>query len=336
MTRGMVDQRKWPNARQFVSAVCCVIGIGAVSTLHAAQPVFTTAILPFESGRDDAVADGNQALSSIGAEVAALLSTHLSGYEGVQLVERAELDKVLSELGLGISGAVTPETAAQIGFLTGATVLVSGRAFSVKNDLFLVAKIIGTETGRVYGETVSVPLRESYASAVEELARKVAHTIVSKGDTLRAPEDQAKDRLEQLKAMARGKRLPTVSVHITEQHVDREAIDPAAEVEVSHLLREVGFEILDEPHSRETPDIEITGEAFSEFGLRRGDLVSSKARVEIKVVETASGRVIAVDREYGAAVDLSDRLAGKQAIQRAATVIAERLIPTLLSAGSSQ
>ena len=47
------------------------------------------------------------------------------------MVERAELEKILGEQELGLSGTVSADTAAKVGNLTGAKVLVTGRVFKL-------------------------------------------------------------------------------------------------------------------------------------------------------------------------------------------------------------
>ncbi len=77
-------------------------------------------------------------------------------------------------------------------------------------------------------------------------------------------------------------------------------------------------------------DVVIVGEAFSEFALQKGDLVSCKARVELKAIDTASGEILAVDRETDAGVDVAESTAAKTAIQKASATLAERNIPLLV------
>lgn len=246
------------------------------------------------------------------------------------MVERAEIDKALSEVEMGLSGTVDPNSAAKIGHITGAQILVMGRIFPVRKELVIVAKIIGVETGRVYGETVAMPIQGSIVEASIGLSEKLSTTLVNKGATLVAKIPVKDDIVTRLSALVKDKQLPSVSVHITEQSLNRNVLDPAAETEISYILQRLGFEIIDLAASNQVPDIEVTGEAFSEFGLRRGNLVSSKGRIEIKAIKREDGKVLLVDRETAVAIELSPEIAGKNALANSATKLMERLVPALI------
>jgi hypothetical protein len=117
-------------------------------------------------------------------------------------------------------------------------------------------------------------------------------------------------------------------VKIGERHFGQPVIDPAAETELSLILKECGFTLVDDK-SPEKAEVEITGDAFSALGLRKGNLISCKARIEIKA-HKRTGEILAVDRQGSVAVDVTEQTAAKNALQQAAAELAERLAPKLV------
>jgi len=301
--------------------IACIV---APLSEAVAQDSYTVAILPFDT-------NSKLDMDDLGQEFPLLLNAYMSQSDGLAFVERGQVDNALDEMAIGISGTVDPATAAQIGYLTGAQILVTGRIFPVQKDLFIVAKIIGVETGRVYGETAKIPLSGDMDQAAQDLATKVAGSIETKGDTLVATVQAKEDIVASLQSLVKGKSLPTVSVAIEEESLGRELVDPAAETELLYILHQLGFTIIDPTESNVRADIEISGEAFSEFGMRNGSLVSSKGRVEVKAVRVSTGEVVSVGRHVSVAVDLSREIAGKAAISRATTRIASALITDIVS-----
>ncbi len=265
-----------------------------------------------------------------GAEAAILLNAQLSAAPNVLLVERQELAKVMGEQELGLSGTVTPDSAAKIGALTGAKVLVTGRVFDAGEKIFLVAKIMSTETGRVYGETVTFNDLAAMEQAVGELVGKVRTVLEKHGDTLLAKIESPEERLARLKKIVEGKKLRSVSVAVTEQHINRAVIDPAVQTEMQRTLQQLGCEVID-PKTAQQPAVAITGEAFSELGGMRGNLITCRARVEIKVTDAASGKLLLADRQTDVAVDLAENVAGKRALENAALKLLDRIVPVLVA-----
>jgi hypothetical protein len=289
------------------------------ATAVRAEQVLTVAVFDFES-KDEAIRD-------LGPKVATLLNATLSAEVNLIMVERAELEKVLGEQELGLSGTVSADSAAKVGNLTGAKVLVTGRVFKVDKETMIVAKVIGTETSRVYGEMVKGTAAVSISDLSADLAKKIAATVTQKGETLVAKVVSREDRVAKIKKALKSDKLPSVAVKIPEQYFGAPVIDPAAQTELGLILQECGFKLVDEK-STDKADIEITGEAFSAFGLRKGNLISCKARVEIKA-RKANGDIVVVDRQTSVAVDIAEQTAAKAALQNAALALAERILPKL-------
>jgi hypothetical protein len=293
----------------------------AAALVEAAPPeILTVAVFDFES-KDEAVRD-------LGTKVANLVNVNLSAEPHIIMVERAELEKVLGEQELGLSGTVSSESASKVGNLTGAKVLVTGRVFQVDGKLVIVAKIVGTETSRVYGELVNGKAGADVTELSAELAKKIAAVVEQKGETLIVKVETREERIAKIKAALAGKKLPVVSVRIEERHFGQPVIDPAAETELTVIFQKTGFTVIDDK-STNKPDIEITGQAFSSYGMRKGNLISCRSRVELKAHERSTGRILAADSQTSVAVDIAEQTAAKTALENAAMDIAQRLAPKL-------
>lgn len=285
-------------------------------TLQASEPL-TVAVLGFESS------DARQKPTA--AEVTELLGAYLGNNPEIILVERAEIDRIFGEQTLGLSGLTSPDSAAKVGQLLGAKALITGRIIPTGDQTLLVAKIMSTETSRVFGETV--PAGKDITSPLEELAGKVV-ALLHKNHAAFAPKITTREeRVALLRKVLQGNGR-TVSVRIEEQDLGRPVIDPAAQTEFEKTLLELGFTIFSQTGEVSAPHLRIGGEAFSQPGARRGQLVSSRARVEVRV-EDSSGNVLAVDAETATAVDTAEAVAGKSALQEAALTLLERIAPKL-------
>ncbi|MHC4399800.1 MAG: CsgG/HfaB family protein [Planctomycetota bacterium] len=266
-----------------------------------------------------------------GEKVSDVMFASFATNEKIFLVDRADIDKLLDEQELNLSGIVAADQATRVGHLTGAKILVTGSVIEVGNSLYIVAKIIGTETSRVLGQSVKGKTSDDLAPLVEQLAEKVATTITTEADKLVAKEEKREDRIKVLKEQIGKAKRPAVFISVTEQHATRTVPDPAAQTELMLCCVQSGFEVIDpEKGTADQADVIITGEGISEFAARRGNLVSVKARLELKATDRATGKVLAVDRQVTVAVDLTEQIAGKSALQEGALDIAMRLLPKVV------
>jgi hypothetical protein len=303
--------------------VITTLALSAAKVL-AADQMLTVAVFDFDSSDDE--------VQGLGPKVATLVNANLSAEPQIITVDRSDLDKILGEQELGLFGTVTPDSAAKVGQLTGAKVLVTGRVFEAGGQMILVAKTIGTETSRVYGEMVSGPAGAPITDLSAQLEKKIAADVVARGDTLVASVESLQDRIAKIKKSLGSQKLPVVSVDIPEQHFGQLVIDPAVQTELSLILKQCGFTVVDSA-STNRADVAITGEAFSQFGMQKGNLISCRGRIEVKARNVASGNILDEDRQTCMAVDLAENVAGKTALQNGADELAERLIPALVSPG---
>jgi TolB-like protein len=298
-------------------------GIMAGGMAMAAGEVYPTAIFPF--------ADRGEGVKGYGAKVCDILFAQLVADPGLFLVDRAEMEKTLDEAEINLSSLVAPGQATQVGRLTGAKILVTGSVIEADKTLYLVAKIIGTETSKVKGASVKGRTSDGIAGLVEGLASEVAKTIKDNAGQLVSEDADPADRIAAVRKALGAAKRPAVVIRVAERHVGQATIDPAAETELALFCHETGFTVIDrEKGTASRADVIIEGTGFSEFAMRRGNLVSVKARLEVKAIDRETDQVLAVDRQVAVEVDLTEQLAGKKALQRAAADIAERLLPKLV------
>jgi len=266
---------------------------------------------------------------TLGKDVADLLTVEMMMQPSLILVERSRLQETLSEQELGLSGMVDSATAAKVGHLTGANVLVSGRIFDVSDTRHVVARVVSTETGRVFADKVSYDTGDDLNDYISELSERIAVKIVKNAETMRVAVASQEDVVETLKATLEGKELPSVAIRIPEEHIGRRVPDPAAETEIALVLKKLGFQVYES--NADKADIHISGEAFSELGMTRGNLVSCRGRLEVKAANRKD-EVIFVDRRTTIAVDLAENFAGKKALQKAGLEMVKILVPALADA----
>lgn len=291
-----------------------------------AEPTTVAVLGVYEKGQD---------VKDLGGKLEALLVAMLTTRENLILVERAELDKVISELELNLSGMVDPKTATQIGHMTGANVLVTAATFQVNGMLYVVAKVISTETTRVFGVSVKGAM-EDLDSLIEGLAEDINKTIVERRAALIVPKKADEDRLAALKAKIGKASLPVLAVNIPEKHVGRLSTDPAAQTELIYIFRTLGFTVLDGKNpSSKRADLNVSGSALSEFAMQRQNLIGIRARIEITVKDT-NAKVLLAERQTISKVALTEQIASKVALEEAAMDMAERLVPKLLEQWSKR
>jgi TolB-like protein len=314
-------------------------------TMPAVQiPVpVTVAVLDYEG-----TLPGNK---DLGTQIADILTARLSIEESFALVERAKLGKILDEHKLKLIGVVDQTQSAKVGKLLGARLLVMGKVFMMGKSLMIVTKVVGVETGRVKGTFRTVKLTTPLSEAIMLLSGDVA-TLIKKNAARLLPKGPAMiDTVAAIRKKLGNAPRPTVAVVVVEEHKAHRAtpvivIDPAVETEIKRTLIACGFKIVDIgkndltdwskkmmkgkkppwPSALGKADYVIVGEAFSEFALRTGDLVTCAARAEINVIDRKTGKIVLADRHTDRAVDLAEAIAGKTALQKAGRILAIRTL----------
>jgi len=289
----------------------------------------TVAVLDYETGTHEN--------KDLGQQIADLLTVRLSVEDSFELVERAKLDKILQEQKLKLTGLADQEKAVQVGKLLGAQIMIIGKTFTMDKHLIFVTKLVGVETGRVKGSISKAEPTTDMSEAIFKMSEGVAELIRKQGPNLLPDTAQMPDPVAAIRK-ALGDRVPaTVAVIVSETHIRRVVVDPAVETEIKRTLVACGFTVVDTgqndladwakkmmkgerapwPAVIREADVIVVGEAFSEFALRTGDLVTCTGRAEINAIDRHTGQILVADRATQRAVDLNEVTAGKTALQKA-------------------
>jgi len=92
--------------------------------------------------------DGGNSVN-LGKAVAAMLVTEFSGREGMQVIERAQLNNLLQEQRLALSGRVDESSAVEIGKLLGAQYVFHGQVMSIVDNLRIDIRAVDVETSEI-------------------------------------------------------------------------------------------------------------------------------------------------------------------------------------------
>lgn len=325
---------------------CLLASTPLVAAGHArAAGPLSVAVLDFDTSRANGWGDDG------GVMLAALLSARLSNLEGVDLVERTTLTRAMEEQALGLSGMVDGHTAAHVGRLVGAQVLVTGRAFTISNTLMVTARLIGTETGHLHAVVEEGRAGGEIMEVVGGLAEEIGRVLSERRQEFLADAQQAPDPVAELVRALSGMALPRVAVRVQETVLGVQARDSVAESELTSLLIAANLEViqaadadlsgslweyLGNPRTAAGAlgdvDVVIFGKAVGEFGLRTGDLISAKGQVKFTAVDANTKRVLAVSDTERKGIDMVPQGAAIQAITEATRESARDLVSTLVRA----
>jgi TolB-like protein len=160
--------------KRILSCLVLIASIGTASAVPKDSPTVT--VLDFSNTSRAADYDWlSRGLSD-------MLSTDLAATGALSLVERRDLDKVLAEQELGLSGAVDEATAPRVGRLAGASRIVLGGFVASGGELRIDAKAVDSESGAVLAAASARGPGERALELESELSRKLIAALGIKAE----------------------------------------------------------------------------------------------------------------------------------------------------------
>lgn len=270
----------------------------------------TVAVLHFEERGAKSKDEG------VGSSVADLLTVKLIESGKFDVVERAEINKILDELQLSGSGLVKPETQVKVGHMIGAKIMIAGSIIRAGKTNYVVAKAIGTETSRVVG--VSVNGAAEPTELVPQVAEKLVKQLEENIEKLLPEEITTQSVIELLAPKVKGEKRK-VYVEVKED-IAVTVKDPAVETELKKLLLALGFELA---AKADAADFAIIGEGQAVQSNSYRQFLSAAAVVELTLSQ--GDQVLAVDRQEETLAGSNYQLTAKNALAQAALKLASKM-----------
>ena len=289
--------------------------LGQDAVVAESQLVPMAAVLNFEARSRQASND------NVGKSMGELLFVKLLESGCVDLVERAELDKALDELHLSAVGMTSQDSQVKLGQLIGAKILITGSIFEAGQKRYAVAKIIGTETSRVKGCSVSGT--GDYLELVPALAEKVQAVLendVAKLLPRKATVFSVADSLAAIKGNGR-----KVYLEVKED-IQQSVPDPASEIALKKTLLALDFQVV---NVRSEADFAIVCEAVASNAGQYHKFSSAQARVELSVYQVKGEKLIATGARKETLAGATYIVAAKDAITQATLVLAGKVLQGL-------
>ncbi|MGD2047343.1 MAG: CsgG/HfaB family protein [Gemmatimonadota bacterium] len=128
-------------------AASSVLVVGSARAQEATDgDVPTVAVLDFSSFM---MGDAGMGSVNLGKAITAMLVTEFSNRPGIRVIERAQLNEMLREQDLVLSGRVDESSAIEIGKLLGAQYILIGQASSIADNLRMDIRAVDVETSEI-------------------------------------------------------------------------------------------------------------------------------------------------------------------------------------------
>lgn len=128
-----------------IAAVIATILCLSVGPVEGQTDVPTVAVMDFSSFM---MGDGGGAVN-LGKAISAMLVTEFSGRDGMRIVERAQLNDLLREQDLNLSGRIEQADAIEVGKMLGVQYVLHGQVSSIADNLRMDIRAVDVETSEI-------------------------------------------------------------------------------------------------------------------------------------------------------------------------------------------
>jgi len=133
------------NRSLVLTVVFAATGFSVATVSAQSQDVPTVAVMDFSSFM---MGESGGAVN-LGKAVSAMLVTEFSGREGMRVVERAQLNDLLREQDLNLSGRINEADAIEVGKMLGVQYVLHGQVTSIVDQLRMDIRAVDVETSEI-------------------------------------------------------------------------------------------------------------------------------------------------------------------------------------------
>ncbi|MDX1495574.1 MAG: FlgO family outer membrane protein [Longimicrobiales bacterium] len=137
------------------------------------QDVPTVAVMDFSSFM---MGDGGASVN-LGKAISAMLVTEFSGREGMRIVERAQLQDLIREQDLSLSGRIEEADAIEVGKMLGVQYVLHGQVTSIADNLRMDIRAVDVETSEIVSVMKKSDQTTELFSVVVDLADEFGEAL---------------------------------------------------------------------------------------------------------------------------------------------------------------
>jgi hypothetical protein len=178
-----------------------------------------------------------------------------------------------------------------------------------------------------------VSAKSAAEAGLEALLERLKGELAPQVRELQKPQPTEQDpALAKVRLAAKLLAGKVILVDVSEMHINRPLVDPAALMAIAIRLKSLGIEVImpKEPvdgwknslletgkYSDKKVDFLLEGEGASAYAAEMQGMISCRARVELRLIAVPGRNVTVADKGVAARVDLVEALAAKSALEDA-------------------